>query len=188
MDFAVAPEVGTRSEGRVAAIHKTGEGRIPWAQVKRKIFIILFIYLLFIYYQSKDNNYQSFLRNKMSYCHDLNWDIAMAFFFFFFFFFFWTCLIFVNFGLLSIQHYYGKCFIINRRKIRLLFENRPALYFWNFIFVTAYKIAIYFLIPYQRYCFNFLIIFFMYKSQIFDLIMILVMEILLYNVYKIVNK
>ena len=37
-------------------------------------------------------------------------------------------------------------------KARVLFENRPALnfcYYMN-LFITAYKIPIYFLIPYQR--------------------------------------
>ena len=35
---------------------------------------------------------------------------------------------------------------------RVLFENRPALYFFNYSFISAYKI--YFFIPYQRYCFR----------------------------------
>ena len=39
----------------------------------------------------------------------------------------------------------------------VLFENRPALYFCNYIFITAY--IIHFLIPYHRYCLiNFLCI------------------------------
>ena len=62
---------------------------------------------------------------------------------------------------------------------RVLFENRPALYFCNYIFITAYIIYIFFnsvsKILYKT---------FMYWSQRLYLIMILIMEILLHNVYK----
>ena len=50
--------------------------------------------------------------------------------------------------------------------------------FCNFIFITAYKIYIFDSIS------KILFKFFMYKSQRYDLIMILIMEILLHNVYK----
>ena len=40
-------------------------------------------------------------------------------------------------------------------RIRVFFENRPALYFFlNYTFISAYKI--YFFIPYQRYCLDIL--------------------------------
>ena len=59
----------------------------------------------------------------------------------------------------------------------VLFENRPALYFWNYIFITAYIIYIFW---------------FRIKDTVYFLlpiitIMILIMKILLHNEYKIIN-
>ena len=63
-------------------------------------------------------------------------------------------------------------------KTRVLFENRPALYFCNYIFITAHKM----------YHFGFRIkdtVYFYLLSII--IIMILILKILLHNVYKIIN-
>ena len=58
----------------------------------------------------------------------------------------------------------------------VLFENRPALYLRNYIFITAHKL----------YNFGFRI-----KDTVYffllPIIMILIMKILLHNVYKIIN-
>ena len=65
-----------------------------------------------------------------------------------------------------------------RDTLRVLFENRPALYFCNYIFITAHKM----------YNFWFRIkdtVYFFLLSII--IIMILILKILLHNVYKIIN-
>ena len=64
------------------------------------------------------------------------------------------------------------------KKTGVMFENRPALYFCNYILITAYKLYIFDSVS------KILFKLFMYKSQKFDLIVILIMEILLHNVYK----
>ena len=55
--------------------------------------------------------------------------------------------------------------------VGVLFENRPALYFFYYTFISAYKI--YFLIPYQRYCFRSSVC----ATEFHCIIMILKMEI-----------
>ena len=44
----------------------------------------------------------------------------------------------------------------NKKKSGVLFENRPALYFCNYIYYCLYNM--YFLIPYQGYCLKILCI------------------------------
>ena len=66
--------------------------------------------------------------------------------------------------------------LIFLKENRVLFENRPALYFCNFIFITANKIYIFDSV--SKILFKFV----MYKSQKFDLIVILMIEILLHNI------
>ena len=63
---------------------------------------------------------------------------------------------------------------------RVLFENRPALYFCNYIFITAYIIYRHFFDSVSKILFKI----FMYWSQRLYSIMILIMKTLLHNVYK----
>ena len=49
--------------------------------------------------------------------------------------------------------------ILAWKTLGVLFENRPALYFFNYTFISVYKI--YSFIPYQRYCFGY----FVYASE-----------------------